>query len=186
MKKLLLLPALFLCSTAFAQKPVDCNAVKTENAALKEKVVAYEARLGIGVGGVTVADGDDKIKVKFLSCVASKSTHKAVFAFLVVNSDEPTELRIYDQSQTFNHTTIFDEQGQSYPCYSPNVGGSSGNVGVIPTGTPVKCTLPFEEVPASVTRLNTVMLSLKKKIPGMSKETEFKTAMKNMPVTWVP
>ena len=184
MKKLLLLPALCCCSVAFAQKPVDCTAVKTENAALKEKVVAYEARLGIGVGGVAIADGDDKIKVKFLSCVANKSTHKAVFSFLVTNSDEPTEIRINDQ--TYNPTTIFDEQGQSYPCYHPQVGGSLGFTGVIPTGTPVKCTVPFEEVALSVTRLNTVMLSLKKKIPGMSKETEFKTAVKNIPITWVP
>ena len=141
--------------------------------------MAYEARLGIGVGGVTVTDGDDKIKAKFLS---SKATHKAVFSFLLVNSDEPTEIRIY--SQDYNPTLIIDEQGQTYPCYQPQV-GSSG-VGVIPTTTPVKCTLPFDNVPLSATRLNTVVLSLKKQPPGMTKETRFKTTLKNMPITWTP
>lgn len=67
MKKFLLLPALCGWSaTAFAQAP-NCAALTTENAALKDKIVAYEARLGIGVGGVTVTDGDPSVKVKFIS-----------------------------------------------------------------------------------------------------------------------
>ena len=76
-KHLLLLPALLgSISVAKAQAP-NCAALKTENEALKDKIVAYEARLGIGVGGVRIEDGDPFLKVKFISCKASKSTHRA-------------------------------------------------------------------------------------------------------------
>ena len=78
MKKFLLLPAICCwSSTAFAQAP-NCAALKTENIALKDKIMAYEARLGIGVGGVAIEDGDPSVKVKFISCKASKATHKGI------------------------------------------------------------------------------------------------------------
>ena len=57
MKQLLLLPVLLgSASIALAQAP-SCTALQTENVALKDTLVAYEARLGIGVGGVTVEEG---------------------------------------------------------------------------------------------------------------------------------
>ncbi len=189
MKKLLLLPALCWYSAAFAQKPLDCAAVKTENEALKEKVVAYEARLGIGVGGVKVADGDDKLKVKFLSCKASKSTHKAEFAFMVVNSDEPAGLRIFADGQIAS--AIYDEQGHGYNIGAVHIGAAShnaigGSAIIIPTNTPVRCTMELNSVPLAATYLSTAFLSCIKEVPGMGKPTSFKTALMNMPITWNP
>ena len=189
MKKLLLLPVLCWYSVALAQKPVDCAAVKTENEALKEKVVAYEARLGIGVGGVKVVDGDDRVKVKFLSCKASKSTHKAVFAFMVVNSDEPVGLRIFADGQIAS--AIYDEQGQGYDIGDVYIGAAyhdaiGGHAILIPSNTPVRCTMDLKSVPTSATYLSTAFLSFMKEVPGMNKINKFKTALVNMPITWGP
>ena len=50
-------------------------------AVLKAKLVAYEARLGIGVGDITVEDGDSSVKVKFISCKANKATHQAMLTY---------------------------------------------------------------------------------------------------------
>ncbi|RZK42373.1 MAG: hypothetical protein EOO61_05440 [Hymenobacter sp.] len=189
MKKLLLLPAMLYCSSAALAQTSNCSALQTENAALKDKMVAYEARLGIGVGGVKVADGDDKIKVKFLSCKASKSTHKAEFAFMVVNSDEPAGLRIFEDGQL--SSAFYDEQGHGYTMGGVHIGAASHNaVGgsaiSIPSNTPVRCTMTLNSVPTSATYLNTAFLSFSKEIPGMGKTIPFKTALMNVPITWVP
>lgn len=63
MKKALLLPVTFCCASAALAQTTNCTALQTENIALKDKVVAYEARLGIGSGGVTVADGSPTLKL---------------------------------------------------------------------------------------------------------------------------
>lgn len=189
MKKLLLLPALLCCSLgAFAQTS-NCAALQTENAALKDKLVAYEARLGIGVGGVKVADGDDKLKVKFLSCKASKATHKAEFAFMVINSDETAGLRIFADGQLAS--AIYDEQGHGYVINSVHIGAVShnavgGSAVPIPTNTPVRCTMELLSVPTSATHISTAFLSCQKQVPGMGQTVSFKTALMNMPITWTP
>lgn len=185
MKKLLLLPALLCCSAAFAQTATNCAALKTENEALKEKVVAYEARLGIGVEGVKIANGDEQIKVMFLSCKASKATHKAVFTFMVTNNDEPTKLSIITSGSAA--TSFYDEQGHGYPASFTEVRvGSEFNGNTINSKTPVQCSLRIESLPLGTTRFNTVFLALLKEIPGMGKRVDFKTALTSVPITWIP
>ena len=189
MKKFLLLPALCCWSaSAFAQAP-NCAALTIENAALKDKIVAYEARLGIGVGGVKVADGDESIKVKFLSCKASKSTHKAVFAFMVVNSGELAGLRIFSEGSMAS--AVYDEQGHGSTISLVRIGSEvhnaiGGSAVSIPPKTPVKCILELTSVPTSATNISTAFLSLRKEIPGIDPKTSFKTALMNMPITWGP
>lgn len=189
MKNLLILPVLCWYSVAFAQtKPADCAAVIAENTVLKEKIVAYEARLGIGVGGVTVVDGDDKIKVKFLSCKASKSKHNGVFSFMIENLDEPATIGIATNNGGGGGSTVSDEQGQGYLTVSPSIGAQyaeSGGVSV-QSHVPVKSTIEFSGIPLSVSRLNNVVIAFTKTIPGMNTSTRFKTVLKNMPIIWIP
>ena len=185
MKKLLLLPALCWCSVALGQTATNCAAVKAENEALKEKVVAYEARLGIGVEGVKIANGDEQVKVMFLSCKASKSTRKAVFTFMVTNTDEPTKLSIITSGSTA--TAFYDEQGKGYPASFTEVRvGSQFNGNMINPKTPVQCSLRIESLPLATTRFNTVFLALLKEVPGMGKRVDFKTALTSVPITWIP
>jgi hypothetical protein len=185
MKKLLLLPALLCCSAAFAQTATNCAAIKAENEALKEKVVAYEARLGIGVEGVKIANGDEQVKVMFLSCKASKATHKAVFSFMLTNSDVPTKLSIVTYGPTA--TAFYDEQGHGYPASFAGVRvGSQSNENMVSPKTPVQCSVRIENLPLGTTRFNTVFLALHKEMPGVSKLVDFKTALTSVPITWVP
>lgn len=189
MKKLLLLPVLCCWSAAASAQTTNCAALTKENAELKDKIVAYEARLGIGVGGVKVADGDESIKVKFLSCKASKSTHKAVFAFMVINSGELAGLRIFSEGQAAS--AVYDEQGHGYVIGLVRIGSEihnaiGGSAVSIPPKTPVKCTLDLNSVPTTATNISTAFLSLRKEIPGIDPKTAFKTALTNMPITWGP
>ena len=191
MKKLLLLPALCCWSSAaFAQAP-NCAALTTENAVLKDKIVAYEARLGIGVGGVTVADGDDALKFKFLSCKVSKASHKGSLVVLVTNSGEPVQLVLSGAGSTniasTHSTLVVDEQGQAYKSedFSPVVGGKADGANVIPTNVPVNCTVYLVGVPTSVSRLNSATLAFTKTPTGKERQL-LKTIIKNMPITWVP
>jgi hypothetical protein len=190
MKKFLLLPAFCCYSVAFAQtKPVDCTAIKAENTALKEKLVAYEARLGIGVGGVVIEDGDPFVKVKFISCKASKTTRKAVLTYQLFNSGEPLTVEIHSPANQDNPSQVVDEQGQTYTSDSnnyPTVG--KGLLSVVPSKVPFNGTLTFLDVPITTTRLNTVVLSFVKSpavFTGKGYEN-YKTSIKNIPVTWVP
>ena len=200
MKNLLLLPCLFISTAAFAQNPVgaakllNCAAVQTENAALKEKIVAYEARLGIGVGGVNTINGNDKLVISFLSCKASKATHKAVFTFMIRNTDEPIDLLIWaDQNawgSTGNKSSFFDEQGKGYPIERMLIGtmqvGYGSGAARVPSKAPVQCTIEVNNVPLSATNLNSVLLAFGKKVPGMDQRTEFVSGFQNAPITWVP
>ena len=155
MKKLLLLPAVLVSVAAFAQKPagaaktVNCAAVQTENEAFKEKIVAYEARLGIGASGVSAVSGNDKLSVSFLSCKASKATHKAVFKFLIQNTDEPIDLLIWaDQNawgSTGNKSILLDEQGRGFPIERMIIGttqvGYGWGAARVPSKAPVQCSI---------------------------------------------
>jgi hypothetical protein len=188
MKNLLFLPALLYCSSAALAQTSNCAAVQTENAALKDKLVAYEARLGIGVGGVTVQDGDPTLKVKFLSCKASKATHRAVLTYLVTNTGEPQPLQIQPLYTTYNPSMVVDEQGQAFTSsseYTPTIGTTQMRT-TLPTNVPVNGKLTFVNVPLTTTRLNSVVLSFMKTPIGGGKEEYFKTTIKNMPVTWLP
>ena len=199
MKKVLLLPALFISAAAFAQspagtaKPVNCAAVQTENAALKEKIVAYEARLGIG-GPVNTINGNDKLTASFISCKASKSTHKAVFTFMVRNADEPIDLIIWSNENAWGsaggHSTVMDEQGKSFPIEKMVIGtkqvGNSWGAARVPSKAPVQGSIEVSNVPLSTTNLNSVLLAFGKTVPGMDKKTEFVSGFQNVPVTWVP
>lgn len=149
------------------------------------KIVAYEARLGIEVGGVKIADGDEQIKVMFLSCKASKATHKAVFTYMVTNSSEPIKLSLLISGS--NATAFYNEQGHGYSSdfTSVRMGSQSGSNVIMPQ-TPVQCSVAIEGMPLTTTRFNSVFLSLTKEIPGMGKHIDFKTALTNVPVTWVP
>lgn len=187
----MLLPALCCWSVAaFAQAP-NCAALTKENADLKEKIVAYEARLGIGVGGVTVVDGDDALKFKFISCKVSKASHKGSLVVLVTNSGEPVKLLLSGAGSTniasTHSTLVVDEQGQAYRSedFWPLVGGSQDGSNMIPTNVPVRCTVFLANVPSSVSRLNSATLAYTKTV--MDKERQLlKTTIKNMPVNWVP
>jgi len=191
MRKFLLLPALGWSSAVFAQS-ADCSAIKAENVVLKDKIVAYEARLGIGVGGVAVEDGDPAIKVKFLSCKASKATHRAVLNFLVVNSGEPLVLEIESLTASNRPSQVVDEQGRAFTAtsaYYPMVGGRQLKA-ALPRTVPLTCTITCEEVPLATTRLNAAVVSfqrLKADMTGGGREQDyFKTTLKNIPVTWGP
>ena len=194
MKKVLLLPALCWSSIAFAQvKPVDCVAVKAENNALKEKIVAYEARLGIGVGGVTIIDGNDKLKVSYLSCKASKTTHKAVFTFMVKNTDEPITLAIVsNQNWTGSgiKSSFFDEQGNQCVIGNTFVGkvqvGYGSGYTPVPSNVPVQCSIELNQIPLTATNFNSVLIAFEKQIPGMDKAIPFVSGFKNVPITWQP
>ena len=184
-KHLLLLPALLgSISVARAQAP-NCAALKTENEALKDKIVAYEARLGIGVGGVRIEDGDPFLKVKFISCKASKSTHQAVLTYQILNSGEPLEVELRGIGNADYPSQVVDEQGQTYPggesSTYPTVGGKYLH-SIVPSNVPFNGTLTFINVPTTTTRLNTVVLSFVKSI--YTKPVYFKTTMHNMPITW--
>lgn len=199
MKKVLLLPALFMSAAAFAQnpagaaKPVNCAAVQTENAALKEKVVAYEARLGIG-GPVNTINGNDKLTASFISCKASKSTHKAVFTFMVRNADEPIDLIIWSDQNGWGsaggHSTVLDEQGKNFPIEKMMIGtkevGYGRDFARVPSKAPVQGSIEVSNVPLSTTNINSVLLAFGKKMPGMDQKTEFVSGFQNVPVIWVP
>jgi len=200
MKKLLLLPALMLSTSVFAQKsasvskPVDCALIKTENEALKEKIAVYEARLGIGIGGVNTINGNDKLKISFLSCKASKTTHKAVFKFLIQNTDESTRLVIWDYQNSWGSTgaisSFLDEQGKSYPIEKILIGtaqvGYSREFAQIPSKASVQCSIELATVPLSATNFNSVTLSFGKEIMGMNQRIPFVSTFQNVPITWVP
>ncbi len=200
MKKLFLLPTLLISTTVGAQqsagltKPIDCATVKTENEALKEKITVYEARLGIGVGGVNTINGNDKLKINFLSCKASKATHKAVFKFLIQNTDEPIKLGIWDSQNSWGSagaiSSFLDEQGKSYPIEKMLIGttqvGYSHDFAQVPSKAPVQCAIELSNVPLSATNLNSVMLSFGKEIVGMNQRIPFVSAFQNVPITWVP
>ena len=199
MNKLLLLPTLFISATAFAQspagaaKPLNCAAVQTENVALKEKIVAYEARLGIG-GTVNTINGNDKLTASFISCKASKATHKAVFTFMVRNTDEPIDLIIWSDQNGWGSaggkSTILDEQGKSFPIEKMLIGtkevGYGRDFARVPSKAPVQGSIELSNVPLSTTNLNSVLLAFGKKTPGMDQKTEFVSGFQNVPVTWVP
>lgn len=199
MKKLLLLPTLFISTAAFAQspagaaKPLNCAVVQTENIALKEKVVAYEARLGIG-GTVNTINGNDKLTASFISCKASKATHKAVFTFMVRNTDEPIDLVIWSNENAWGSTggksTVFDEQGKSFPIEKMVIGtkqvGNGWGFARVPSKAPVQGSIELSNVPLSTTNLNSVLLAFGKTVPGIDKRTEFVSGFQNVPVTWVP
>lgn len=188
MKKFLLLPVLCCWSaTAFAQA-ANCAALTTENAAMKDKIVAYEARLGIGVGGVTVTDGDPSVKVKFISCKASKATKRAVLTYQLLNSGEPLNVQIQSLSTQDNPSQIVDEQGQTYIANSDNYPtiGSKQLQSIVPTNVPFNGALPFLNVPTTTTRLNAAVLSFIKTPANGGKQEYYKTTIKNMPITWLP
>jgi len=185
-KHLLLLPALLgSISVARAQAP-NCAALKTENEALKDKIVAYEARLGIGVGGVRTEDGDPSLKVKFISCKASKAKHEAILTFQILNSEEPLDVIIQTLSDQDHPSQVIDEQGQTYTSQStyPTV-GKQGLRGTVPSNVPFNGTLTFSNVPVTTTRLNTVVLSFIKDPGSRGKQTYFNTTIHNMPIMWV-
>jgi hypothetical protein len=191
MKKFLLLPLLLSwTTTAFAQT-TDCATLTKENATLKDKVAAYEARLGIGVGGATVADGDDALKFAFVTCKVSKATHKGTLVVQASNSGEPVLLVLSGAGATnlasTHSTLVVDEQGQAYKSddLSPLVGGKADGANVIPTKAPVNCTIYLMGVPTSITRLNSATLAFSK--TGSDKERKLlKTTVKSIPITWVP
>lgn len=199
MKKLLLLPALLISTAAFAQspagaaKPLNCSAVQTENVALKEKIVAYEARLGIG-GTVNTINGNDKLTASFISCKASKATHKAVFTFMVRNTDEPIDLIIWAEQNGWGsgggHSIVLDPEGKSFPIEKMMIGTTQVGYGAgfarVPSKAPVQGFIEVSNVPLSTTNLNAVLLAFGKTIPGMDKRTEFVSGFQNVPVTWVP
>ncbi|AII50853.1 hypothetical protein [Hymenobacter sp. APR13] len=199
MKKLLLLPALVVSTAAFAQntggtaKPVNCAAVQTENAALKEKIVAYEARLGIN-GTVNTINGNDKLTATFISCKASKSTHKAVFTFMIRNTDEPIDLIIWADQNAWgsagSKSTVLDQEGKSFPIESMTIGTTRVGYGLgparVPSKAPVQGSIEVSNVPLSTTNLNAVLLAFGKTIPGMDTKTQFVSGFQNVPVTWVP
>lgn len=199
MKKLLLLPTLFVSATAFAQspagavKPLNCAAVQTENVALKEKIVAYEARLGIG-GTVNTINGNDKLTASFISCKASRATHKAVFTFMVRNTDEPIDLLIWANQNSWGSTggksTVLDQEGKSFPIEKMVIGttqvGYSYGAARVPSNAPVRGFIEVSNVPLSTTNLNAVLLAFGETTPGMDKRTEFVSGFQNVPVTWVP
>lgn len=186
-KHLLLLPALLgSISVARAQAP-NCAALKTENEALKDKIVAYEARLGIGVGGVRIEDGDPSLKVKFISCKASKSTHRAVLTYQFLNSGEPLEVELHGLGNPDYPSQVVDEQGQTYPGGESNTYPTVGGkylLSIVPSNVPFNGTLTFINVPTTTTRLNTVVLSFVKS--PTSKPVSYKAIIHNMPITWVP
>ena len=185
-KHLLLLPALLgSISVAKAQAP-NCAALKTENEALKDKIVAYEVRLGIGVGGVRTEDGDPSLKVKFISCKASKARHEAILTFQILNSEEPLDVIIHTLSDQDHPSQVIDEQGQTYTSQStyPSV-GKQGLRGTVPSNVPFNGTLTFSNVPITTTRLNTVVLSFVKDPGNGGKQTYFNTTIHNMPIMWV-
>lgn len=199
MKKLLLLPTWFISAAAFAQspagatKPLNCAAVQTENVALKEKIVAYEARLGIG-GSVNTINGNDKLTASFISCKASKATHKAVFTFMIRNTDEPIDLIIWSNENAWGSTggksTVLDQEGKSFPIDKMLIGtkqvGNGWGFARVPSKAPVQGLIEVSNVPLSTTNLNAVLLAFGKTIPGMDKRTEFVSGFQNVPVTWVP
>lgn len=199
MSKFLLLPTLFISAAAFAQspagatKPVNCAAVQTENAALKEKIVSYEARLGIG-GTVNTINGNDKLTASYISCKASRATHKAVFTFMVQNADEPINLLIWSNENawgsTGNKSTVLDQEGKSFPIEKMVIGttqvGYSYGAARVPSNAPVRGFIEVSNVPLSTTNLNAVLLAFGKTIPGIDKRTEFVSGFQNVPVTWVP
>lgn len=189
MRKFLLLPV--LCgwsSVAFAQA-TDCAAIKTENAALKDKIVAYEARLGIGVGGSTVEDGDADLKIKFVSCKASKATHKATLTFIFTNSGEPQKVVVAGAgSSNFgsNTTLVVDEQGQGYRSEDANpVVGGKMQENSLPKGVAVSCAIPLQALPTTITRLQAASICFYKFSPT-NERTIVKSTIKNMPITWIP
>jgi|GEM_PF-6768333 len=191
MKKFLLLSVLGGWATAASAQATNCAALTTENAALKDKIVAYEARLGIGVGGVTVADGDEALKFKFISCKVSKASHKGSLVVLVTNAGEPVQLVLSGAGATniasTHSTLVVDEQGQAYKSedFWPVVGGKTDGANVIPTNVPVTCTVYLVGVPTGVSRLNSATLAFTKAVPGKERQL-LKTTIKNMPVVWVP
>ena len=188
MKRFLLLPALCCWSAAaFAQAP-NCAALTKENAALKDKIVAYEARLGIGVDGITVTDGDPSVKVKFISCKASKATKRAVLTYQLLNSGAPLTVQIQSLSTQDNPSQVVDEQGQTYVADSDNYPtiGSKQLTSIVPSNVPFNGVLPFLNVPTTTTRLNAAVLSFIKSPANGGKQEYYKTTIKNMPITWVP
>jgi hypothetical protein len=184
MKLSFLLAALSCCTSAALAQTTNCTDLQKENAALKDKLVAYEARLGIGVGGVTVTDGSPTLKVRFLSCKASKATHRAVLTYQIVNDGEPQPLQIQNLYTADNPSMVVDEQGQAFTSaseYSPTIGATQMRSNV-PSKVPMNGTVTFLDVPLTTTRLNAAVLSF---VAG-SKQEYFKTTIKNMPVTWLP
>jgi hypothetical protein len=191
MKERLLLLALCCWSVATSAQATNCAALTTENAALKDKIVAYESRLGIGVGGVTVRDGDDALKFKFISCKVSKATHKGNLVVQASNSGEPVQLVLSGAGSTniasTHSTLVVDEQGQAYKSedFNPVVGGKADGANVIPPNVPINCTVYLVGIPTVATRLNSATLAFTK--ASSNKERQLlKTTIKNIPVTWVP
>lgn len=108
MKRLLLLPALFETFASFAQT-TDCRALAKENERLSTEIAAIRsgqanqtrgASLDTSNGAVAVTDGDAAVKVRFVSCTASKSSRTATLTFLVDNTTGPITLAIQTNQNT--------------------------------------------------------------------------------------
>lgn len=187
MKKRLVFSLLPWALVARAQAPT-CTTLQAENTALKDKVTAYEARLGVGSGGTVVVDGDPTLPVKFLSCKASRTTHRAVLSFLVTNAGEPVQLQLQALTTADEPSLVVDEQGRAYSSssdYYPRVGTRQGQA-TVPPNLPLSCSLTLLDVPTGVTQLNQAVLSFIRLAPAGSREQRFKTTIRNLPVTWVP
>jgi hypothetical protein len=187
MKKRLVFALLPWALAARAQT-LPCATLQTENTALKDKLTAYEARLGIGSGSTVVVDGDPTLPVKFLSCKASRATHRAVLSFLVTNAGEPVQLQIQALTTADEPSLVVDEQGRAYSAssdYYPRLGTRPLQT-TLPPNLPLSCSLTLLEVPTGVIRLNQAVLSFVRLAPSGGREQRFKTTIRNMPVTWVP
>lgn len=190
MRQLLILPALLWCYSSFAQIS-DCTAIKKENEVLKAKLAVLSPGSGAGSGGtsngVTVTDGDGQLPIRFVSCTARKATGIVTLVF-VVNNPELPGLRLRmdtDQFSVGNPTHGYDEQGTAYKSREGRVGASDS--GQFPTGIPVKCSVSFQDISPTVTRLRAVEVSFTKyPKPSTNDFTKFTTRLSNVPITWKP
>nr|GFB42754.1 hypothetical protein [Tanacetum cinerariifolium] len=114
-----------------------------------------------GSGSTVVADGDPTLPVKFLSCKASRATHRAVLSFLVTNAGEPVQLQIQALTTADEPSLVVDEQGRAYSAssdYYPRLGIHPLQA-TLPPNLPLSCSLTLLEVPTGVTRFNQAVLS---------------------------
>lgn len=190
MKILLLFPALLLTSNLVqAQTTPTIEALQAENRALKEKVLAYEAQLGIN-SAVSAAITDPAFKVKFQSCTISRANHRGTLLVLLTNTGEPVDMVLSGAGASNlgsgNSTLVVDEQGRAlksgdmYPLVAGNMDHNT-----VPTNVPVSCTLYLTDVPTDVTQLASATLVFSKTGSNRA-HTIVKATLRNMPVKWVP
>lgn len=174
-KEILFLASLGWSTAVFAQTNMYAAAVDLTGGGSAVRVATPKGRPRM-VG--TLIDGDDHITIKFVSCTASKATHKAVFTFLVLNSAAQANLEIISGPGQIP-CRFQGPQGQS--CPTAEIRSEDETVirssVTVATNVPLKCTILLADVPSSATRLNTIGLAFSKSVPSADKRADFQRTL---------